>query len=68
MKKLLFIFMTIAALSFGSCGNRVASTEAADTDTVMVDSIDSVDSDSSGCDISIEEADSLNHLLDSLND
>ena len=67
MKKLIFIFMTIAALSFGSCGNRVTSTKAADTDTVMVDSIDSVDSDSSGCDITIEESDSLNHMLDSLN-
>ena len=57
--------MTIVALSFGSCGNRVTSTKAADT--VMVDSIDSVDSDSSGCDITIKESDSLNHMLDSLN-
>lgn len=59
--------MTIAALSFGSCGNRVTSTEAADTDTVMVDSMDSMNSDSSGCDITIEESDSLNHIIDSLN-
>lgn len=59
--------MTIAALSFGSCGNRVISTEAADTDTVMVDSMDSMNSDSSGCDITIEESDSLNHIIDSLN-
>lgn len=65
MKKLIFIFVTIAALSFGSCGNRVTSTKA--TDTVMVDSIDSVDSDSSKCDITIEKSDSLNHMLDSLN-
>lgn len=67
MKKLIFIFITIAALSFGSCGNRVTSTEAADTDTVMVDSMDSMNSDSSGCDITIEESDSLNHIIDSLN-
>lgn len=59
--------MTIAALSFGSCGNRVISTEAADTDTVMVDSMNSMNSDSSGCDITIEESDSLNHIIDSLN-
>lgn len=59
--------MTIAALSFGSCGNRVTSTEAADTDTVMADSMDSMNSDSSGCDITIEESDSLNHIIDSLN-
>lgn len=59
--------MTIAALGFGSCGNRVTSTKAADTDTVMVDSMDSMNSDSSGCDITIEESDSLNHIIDSLN-
>lgn len=55
MKNLLFIFMTLAVLSFGSCENRgKASTETADTDTVIVDSIDSIYLDSSECDIFIE--------------
>lgn len=40
MKKLIFVFAAFTAISFASCGNLVKS----DTDTVAVDSVDSVDS------------------------
>ena len=38
MKKLVFMFVAIAAISFASCGNKTAQTAAtADSDTAMVD-------------------------------
>lgn len=43
MRKLIFMFAIIASLSFMSCGNSTCSNKATtDTDTVMVDSLDSV--------------------------
>lgn len=43
MRKLIFMFAIIVSLSFMSCGNSTCSTKATtDTDTVMVDSLDSV--------------------------
>ena len=43
MRKLIFMFAIIASLSFMSCGNSTCSTKATtDTDTIMVDSLDSV--------------------------
>ena len=45
MKKLVFMFVAVAAISFASCGNKTAQTEAVDTDTVVtVDSAEVVDS------------------------
>ena len=41
MRKLIFMFAIIASLSFMSCGNSTCSTKAT-TDTIMVDSLDSV--------------------------
>ncbi len=39
MKKLVFMFVAIAAISFASCGNKTAAPAAnADSDTAVVDS------------------------------
>ena len=54
MKKLVLMFVAIAAISFASCGNKTAAPAAnADSDTVAVDSmasdamaVDSVAADS----------------------
>ena len=54
MKKLVLMFVAIAAISFASCGNKTAAPAAnADSDTVAVDSmasdsmaVDSVSADS----------------------
>lgn len=48
MKKLIFVFVALVAMSFVSCGNGAKSATAADSDSVAVDSIDTVavDSDS----------------------
>lgn len=38
MKKLVFMFVAIAAISFASCGNKTAqNTASADSDTAVVD-------------------------------
>ena len=38
MKKLVFMFVAIAAISFASCGNKTAqNTATADSDTAVVD-------------------------------
>jgi hypothetical protein len=36
MKKLVLFFAVIAAVSFASCGNKPAATEATETDTTTV--------------------------------
>ena len=38
MKKLVLMFVAIAAISFASCGNKTAQAPAQDSDTVAVDS------------------------------
>ena len=44
MKKLVFMFVAIAAISFASCGNKTAQAEGADTtDTAAVDTVSAVD-------------------------
>ena len=44
MKKLVLMFVAIAAISFASCGNKTAQAEGADTtDTVAVDTVSAVD-------------------------
>ncbi|WP_169714163.1 PG1828 family lipoprotein [Segatella albensis] len=37
MKKLVLMFVAIAAISFASCGNKTAQAPAQDSDTVAVD-------------------------------
>ena len=45
MKKLVFMFVAIAAISFASCGNKTAQISAsADSDTAQVDTTAAVDS------------------------
>ena len=40
MKKLVFMFVAVAAISFASCGNNAAQAPAEDTvDTVAVDTV-----------------------------
>jgi len=45
MKKLVFMFVAVAAISFASCGNKTAQAEAVDSDSVaVVDSAEVADS------------------------
>ncbi|MBP1542140.1 MAG: hypothetical protein ILA25_08265 [Prevotella sp.] len=44
MKKLVFMFVAVAAISFASCGNKTAQAEAVDSDSIaVVDSAEVVD-------------------------
>ena len=36
MKKLVFMFVAVAAISFASCGNKTAQAEAVDSDSIAV--------------------------------
>jgi hypothetical protein len=40
MKKLVLMFVAVAAISFASCGNKTA--QSADVDTAAVDTVDTV--------------------------
>jgi len=42
MKKLVFMFVAVAAISFASCGNKTQQAEPVDSDTIaeIVDSAD----------------------------
>ena len=58
MKKLVFLFVAFAAVSFASCGNKTSQAEtAADTDTVAVEEeiveVDSVVADSAAADAAV---------------
>ena len=58
MKKLVFMFVAVAAISFASCGNKTAQAEAVDSDSIaMVDSaeVDSVATDSVAADSTAAE-------------
>lgn len=47
MKKLVFMFAAFAAISFASCGSKTETpVEANDSDSVAVDTVDTVASDS----------------------
>jgi ABC-type oligopeptide transport system substrate-binding subunit len=48
MKKLVFMFVAVAAISFASCGNKTAQAEAVDSDSIAV--VDSADVDSVAAD------------------
>lgn len=58
MKKLVFMFVAIAAMSFASCGNKSnEAAPAADSDSVQVDSVDSAATDSAATDSAAAPAD-----------
>ena len=44
MKKLVFMFVAVAAISFASCGNKAQQAEVVDTDSVAVVDSAAVDS------------------------
>ena len=56
MKKLVFMFVAVAAISFGSCGNKTAQAEAVDSDSIAVvdsaevDTVDTVAADTVAAD------------------
>lgn len=51
MKKLVFLFVAFAAVSFASCGNKAANNNAEGTDSVAVaDSAACCDSTAACCD------------------
>ena len=58
MKKLVFMFVAVAAISFASCGNKTAQPEAVDTDSIAeVDTVaaDTVAADSVAADSTAAE-------------
>ena len=48
MKKLVFMFVAVAAISFASCGNKTAQADAVDSDSVVA--VDSAVADSAAAD------------------
>jgi hypothetical protein len=58
MKKLVFMFVAVAAISFASCGNKTAQADAVDSDSIaMVDSaeVDTVAADTVAADSTAAE-------------
>lgn len=56
MKKLVFMFVAVAAISFASCGNKAAAPAEAEADTALVDSVaDSLAVDSVAADTAVAE-------------
>lgn len=54
MKKLVLMFVAIAAISFASCGNKTQeNVEAVDTDTVAVDTVDTTVVDTVAADTAV---------------
>ncbi|MCQ2114453.1 MAG: hypothetical protein MJY52_05260 [Bacteroidaceae bacterium] len=55
MKKLVYLFVAVAAISFASCGNKTeAPVEVADSDTVVVeDTIDTIAADTVAADTAV---------------
>lgn len=54
MKKLVLMFVAIAAISFASCGNKNAA-PAAESDTTVVDTVDTVAADTVAADTVVAE-------------
>jgi hypothetical protein len=50
MKKLVFMFVAVAAISFASCGNKTAQAEAVDSDSIAVVDSAEVDTDTVAAD------------------
>ena len=48
MKKLVFMFVAVAAISFASCGKKTAQAEAVDSDSIAV--VDSAAADTVAAD------------------
>ena len=55
MKKLVFMFVAVAAISFASCGNKTEQGAATDSDTVVVDTVDTVAADTVAADSAAAE-------------
>ena len=57
MKKLVFMFVAMAAVSFASCGGQTEQAPAVDSDTVVVDSAaaDTAVVDSAAADTTVAE-------------
>ena len=56
MKKLVLMFVAIAAISFASCGNKTAQAEGADTtDTAAVDTVDTASVDTASVDTTVNK-------------
>nr|MBP7471555.1 hypothetical protein [Prevotella sp.] len=55
MKKLVLMFVAIAAISFASCGNKTKQAAPVDSDTVAVDSADTTATDSAATDTATAE-------------
>ena len=55
MKKLVFMFVAVAAISFASCGNKTNQAAPVDSDSVAVDSavVDSAVVDSAAADSAV---------------
>ena len=54
MKKLVLMFVAIAAISFASCGNKAAA-PAAENDTVDTTAVDTVAADTAAADTAVAE-------------
>lgn len=55
MKKLVFMFVAIAAISFASCGNKTAQAPAEDTTAVDTAVVDTVAADTAAADTATAE-------------
>ncbi|MBO5625778.1 MAG: hypothetical protein J5953_08310 [Prevotella sp.] len=55
MKKLVFMFVAIAAISFASCGNKTAQAPAEDTTAVDTAVVDTVAADTAAADTAAAE-------------
>ena len=55
MKKLVFMFVAMAAISFASCGGNKAEAPAADVDTTAVDTTDTTVVDTTAVDTTTAE-------------
>jgi ABC-type uncharacterized transport system substrate-binding protein len=58
MKKLVFMFVAVAAISFASCGNQAQPTAPADTDSVEIADSVEAPADSTAADSVAAPADS----------
>ncbi len=55
MKKLVFMFVAVAAISFASCGNKTNQAAPVDSDSVAtIDSVDTVAADTVAADSAVE--------------
>ena len=55
MKKLVFMFVAIAAISFASCGNKTAQAPAEDTTAVDTAMVDTAAADTAAADTAVAE-------------